>query len=95
MIAFREGWNPNDDDALDALVDKLKKILSNSPNAFSPFAEEEAQDDQQNTFHYSVNISDIIEIIYDNLYQKDNEVISLLINKNPKNSLDVYIDYIK
>ncbi len=94
MIAFREGWNPNDDDALDALVDKLKKILSKSPNAFIPFAEEE-EDDQQNTFHYSVNISDIIEIIYDNLYQKDNEVISLLINKTPKNSLDVYIDYIK
>lgn len=87
MIAFRKGWNPNNDEVED-LVSQLKEILSEM--SVNPI--EEKADSYNHSFHYSVNISDIIELIHQGFYEEDSKTISLIITKNPNNSLDVSID---
>ena len=48
------------------------------------------------SFHEDVDISEIIQIIYDVLYNnKDNTSLHLIIDKNPNNSLDLTIDKIE
>jgi len=89
MIAFRKDWNPNEDEQIKEIIDKLKEILGEPNNNL------ELHEDIDQDFYSSINISEIINLIYNAMYQKNNEIISLLINKNPNNSLDVSIDYIK
>lgn len=89
MIAFRKDWNPNEDEQIKEIIDKLKEILGEPNN--NP----ELHEDIDQDFYSSINIYEIINLIYNAMYQKNNEIISLLINKNPNNSLDVSIDYIK
>lgn len=89
MIAFRKDWNPNEDEQIKEIIDKLKEILGEPNNNL------ELHEDIDQDFYSSINISEIINLIYNAMYKKDNEIISLLINKNPNNSLDVSIDYIK
>lgn len=88
MIAFRKGWEPNNDN-VEKLVEKLKSILGNLNVEY-----DEAESYGDN-FYSSISISEIIQLIYNAMYQNDNEMISLIINKNENNSLDVSIDYIK
>jgi|TARA_Y100000289_G_scaffold62654_1_gene72165 hypothetical protein len=89
MIAFRKDWDSNEDDQIEEMINKLKDILGEVNNDF------QLHEDINQDFYASINISEIINLIYNAMYQKDNEIISLLINKNPNNSLDVSIDYIK
>lgn len=87
MIAFRDGWDPNKD--IEVFINKLKDVLGEK--SFDHFELHE----NSSSFHESVSLSDITQLIYDNLYQKDYEVINITVNKNENNSLDVSLDFIK
>jgi len=81
MIAFREGWEPNNN-----LTNKLQKLLD--------LLNEDCEIDS-GALYESKNIGDLIQIVYDSLYNKNNDCISLIINKNANNSLDITIDKIQ
>lgn len=93
MIAFRHGWSPNNDD-VDRLIEKLKMMLG---GINADYTQEMSIDDNdfKDDFYSSVNLSEILNLIYQKMYKEDNEIISLIINKNENNSLDVSIDRIK
>lgn len=93
MIAFRKGWSPNNDD-VDRLIEKLKTILGGA-NIDHPQEMSIDDNDLKDDFYSSVNLSEILNLIYQKMYKEDNEIISLIINKNENNSLDVSIDRIK
>lgn len=42
--------------------------------------------------HFSLNISEIVDIIYKKIYKENKPAIQIMILKNPNNSLDVVID---
>lgn len=81
MIAFRKGWEPNNH-----LTNKLQKLLD--------LLNEDYEIDTGAVYE-SKNIGDLIQIVYDSLYTKNNDCISLIINKNSNNSLDITIDKIE
>ncbi len=85
MIAFRKGWEPNNDKNL---IFKLQKLLDLA-------LDESDEQNYDGAVHESKNIGDLIQIVYDSLYNKNNDCISLIINKNSNNSLDITIDKIK
>lgn len=93
MIAFRKGWSPNNDD-VDRLIEKLKMMLGGA-NIDHPQDKSINDNDLKDDFYSSVNLSEILNLIYQKMYKEDNEIISLIINKNENNSLDVSIDRIK
>lgn len=92
MIAFRDGWNPNDKDKeiINDIVNKIEEAL-----AANSLGLHTAYEDAHSSFYASVNISEITQLIYENFYQDNNEVVSFVINKNENNSLDVSVDVIK
>lgn len=81
MIAFRKGWEPNNN-----LTNKLQKLID--------LLHEDCEIDA-GAIYESKNIGDLIQIVYDSLYTKNNDCISLIINKNSNNSLDITIDKIE
>lgn len=81
MIAFRDGWKPNKD--IEIFINKLKEALGN-----------ESFDEVNSSFHECINMSDLMQLIYENLYQKNHEVINITINKNKNNSLDANFDFL-
>ena len=81
MIAFKKGWEPNNN-----VIIKLQKLLD--------LLGEDHEIDT-GALYESKNIGDLIQIVYDSLYTKNNDCISLIINKNSNNSLDITIDNIK
>lgn len=88
MIAFREGWDPNNKD-IEIFINKLKEVLNSK--SFDPIELEE----DCSSFHECINISDLMQLIYENLYQNNHEIINITINKNENNSLDANLDIIK
>lgn len=94
MIAFRKGWNPNNDD-VDHLIEKLKMMLGGLNIDHDQEADFYDANNPKDDFYSSINLSEILNLIYQKMYQEDNEIISLIINKNENNSLDVSIDRIK
>jgi hypothetical protein len=88
MICFRKDKEPNDD-----IFKKLQSLLDAINN---PSFDESLYDIETDTdFHQGVDISQIINIIYKNLFTDNCESIGLLIEKNPNNSLDLTIDKLK
>lgn len=85
MIAFRKGWEPNNNKNL---ILKLQKLLDLA-------LDESDEQDCDGAVHESKNIGDLIQIVYDSLYTKNNNCISLIINKNSNNSLDITIDKVE
>lgn len=81
MIAFRKGWEPNNN-----VISKLQKLLD---------LLDEGYEIDTGALYESKNIGDLIQIVYDSLYIKNNDCISLIINKNSNNSLDITIDKIE
>ena len=85
MIAFRD--DSNKDKKLGDLTGKLQELLNiihNNPEHYS------------GSFHENVDISEIIQVIYDNLYNEPkNSSLHLIIDKKPNNSLDLTIDRIE
>lgn len=85
MIAFRKGWEPNNNKNL---ILKLQKLLDLA-------LDESDEQNYDGAVHESKNIEDLIQIVYDSLYTKNNNCISLIINKNSNNSLDITIDKVE
>ena len=88
MICFKRNNDSNDDD----LSKKLQSLLDmiNDPSFDENFDEETDTD-----FYKGVDVSQIIDIIYKNLFTENYESIGLLIEKNSNNSLDLTIDKLK
>lgn len=84
MIAFRKEYDSNNEKSKD-LVEKLQQILD---------IVYEKEKNYPGSLHEQVNISDLIDIVYDTLYIKNKNSIQLIVNKNKNNSLDVTIDTI-
>ena len=69
---------------LAANIQELLDIIYENPKYYS------------GSFHENVDISEIIQIIYDTLYNnKENSSLHLIIDKKSNNSLDLTIDRIK
>jgi enolase len=85
MIAFRKGWEPNNNKNL---ILKLQKLLDLA-------LDESDEQNYDGAVHESKNIGDLIQIVYDSLYTENNNCISLIINKNSNNSLDITIDKVE
>ncbi len=47
------------------------------------------------SLHESSNISDLVEIVYEVLYNKNKKSIQLIVEKNKNNSLNITVDTIK
>ena len=88
MICFRKDEEPNDD-----IVKKLQSLVDaiNDPSFEKDLYDIETDTD----FYQGVDISQIIDLIYKNLFTNNCESIGLLIEKNPNNSLDLTIDKLK
>ena len=95
MIAFRKDWDPNNKDDVDKFIDKLKVLLGGTNIEYDEEDIFSDHDDIDGNFYASVNLSEILNLIYQAMYQKNHKVISVIINKNENNSLDVSIDPIK
>lgn len=81
MIAFREGQDPN---KKEKLLNNLEKILNKIYKNI----------DEAPTFE-EVNLSDLLEIVYYNLYMQDNNYMNISIKKDKNNSLKLKIEKIK
>lgn len=81
MIAFREGQDPN---KKEKLLNNLEKILNKIYKNI----------DETPTFE-EVNLSDLLEIVYYNLYMQDNNYMNISIKKDKNNSLKLKIEKIK
>jgi len=81
MIAFREGQDPN---KKEKLLNNLEKILNKIYKNI----------DETPTFE-EVNLSDLLEIVYYNLYMQDNNYMNISIKKDKNNSLKLKIKKIK
>lgn len=84
MIAFRKDYGSNNEKSKD-LTEKLQQILN---------IVYEKEKNYPGSLHEQVNISDLINIVYDTLYKKNKDSIQLIVNKNKNNSLDIIIDTI-
>lgn len=80
MIGFPENFKRNNDE--DLLTKTLQKILD------SLYPQEEEEEDIK-------NLSQLIDIVYTKLFLDGNKKITLTIEKNPNNSIDITIDKIK
>lgn len=89
MIAFNNNQEPHEDKIHKGLSNLLNEILGLTPDS-TPLSINFEPEEYSN-----VNISDITQIIYDNLYQQHNTAISLLITKNKNNSLNLTVDIIE
>jgi len=84
MISFRDEENRKKRNSLTENLQKLLDIINENPEYYP------------GSFHEDVDISEIIQIIYDVLYNnKNNTSLHLIIDKNPNNSLDLTIDKIE
>jgi uncharacterized protein YfkK (UPF0435 family) len=86
MIAFRKDEDSEEDKIMQGLQKLFEEISNLDTSDIIGFKPEE---------YDNVNISDITQVIYDTLYQKNNTAISLLITKNDNNSLNLVIDTIE
>lgn len=86
MIAFRKDEDSEEDKIIQGLQKLFEEISDLDTSDIIGFKPEE---------YDNVNISDITQVIYDTLYQKNNTAISLLITKNENNSLNLVIDTIE
>ena len=86
MIAFKKDEDSREDKIMQGLQKLFQEISDLDTSDIIGFKPEEYDD---------VNISDITQVIYDTLYQKNNTAISLLITKNDNNSLNLVIDTIE
>ena len=86
MIAFRDGSSFNQDkpnkEKLQKSIQKLLDIIYNEPKY------------HDGSYHQDMNISEIIDLIYNVLFMDDNKSLHLIIDKTNKNSLNVTIDKI-
>ena len=88
MICFKRNNDSNDDD----LSKKLQSLLDMiNDSSFDENFDEETDTD----FYKGVDVSQIIDIIYKNLFTENYESIGLLIEKKSNNSLDLTIDKLK
>lgn len=46
------------------------------------------------SFFEKSDLSKLLEIVYDSLFNKENNSISIIVDKNPNNSIDITIDTI-
>lgn len=86
MIAFRDGPSFNEDkpnkEKLQKSVQKLLDIIYNEPKYHN------------GSYHKNVDISEIIDLIYDVLFIDNNKSLHLIIDKTDKNSLNLTVDKI-
>ena len=88
MICFKRNNDSNDDD----LSKKLQSLLDMiNDSSFDENFDEETDTD----FYKGVDVSQIIDIIYKNVFTENYESMGLLIEKNSNNSLDLTIDKLK
>lgn len=88
MIAFRKD-PPEDNNSPKTskdIVSKLQQILDivYQKEKYYP-----------GSLHENSNISDLVEIVYEVLYNKNKKSIQLIVEKNKNNSLNIIVDTIK
>ena len=86
MIAFRNNGDFNNKkpnkEKLQKSIQKLLDIIYNDPKYYN------------GSYHEDVNISEVIDIIYNVLFADNNKSLHLIIDKTNKNSLNLTIDKI-
>lgn len=89
MIRFADNFNPNNDDDNDQYdqfkkydIDKVKKLLK---------AIFDSKTHNEGAFHESATLVDLVTIVDEVLFQEKHNSISLIIDKNANNSLDISV----
>ena len=80
MIAFREGWEP--DEFENYFQDLLGSV--NEINIDKDYSDAQKFED--------INLSELLEVIYNNLYLEENSYINISIKKSKNNSLNLKIE---
>lgn len=95
MISFNRGYSPDDEN--EELAKKLQKMLDKALEQeiddIADLSIEDLQyDDNDDDL---IELSTLIDLVYEKLFVKNHNKITITITKNPNNSLDLNIDDIK
>lgn len=90
MISFNRGYSPDDEN--EELAKKLQKMLDKA-------LEEEIDDivdisieSLQNDDDDLIELSTLIDLVYEKLFVENNKKITITIDKNPNNSLNLTVN---
>ena len=98
MICFNRGWSPDDEnenlaEKLQKLLDKIKDIESLQDlfpeDTDFDFLNGKTQDDDDDE---TTDLSLLLDLVYESLFLKGNNKLTITITKNPNNSLNLNID---
>ena len=95
MISFNRGYSPDDEN--EELAKKLQKMLDKALEQeiddITDLSIENLQYDEDDDD--LIELSTLIDLVYEKLFVKNHNKITITITKNPNNSLDLNIDDIK
>lgn len=95
MISFNRGYSPDDEN--EELAKKLQKMLDKALEQeiddIADLSIENLQYDEDDDD--LIELSTLIDLVYEKLFVKNHNKITITITKNPNNSLDLNIDDIK
>lgn len=90
MISFNRGYSPDDEN--EELAKKLQKMLDKALQEeiddIVDISIEALQDDNDDL----IELSTLIDLVYEKLFVENNKKITITIDKNPNNSLNLTVN---
>tara|TARA_B100002019_G_scaffold138235_1_gene119125 strand:+ start:1551 stop:1832 length:282 start_codon:yes stop_codon:yes gene_type:complete len=90
MISFNRGYSPDDEN--EKLAKKLQKMLDKALEEeiddIVDISIESLQDDDDDL----IELSTLIDLVYEKLFVENNKKITITIDKNPNNSLNLTVN---
>lgn len=91
MISFNRGYSPDDEN--EELAKKLQKMLDKALQEeiddIVDISIEALQDDNDDDL---IELSTLIDLVYEKLFVENNKKITITIDKNPNNSLNLTVN---
>jgi hypothetical protein len=91
MISFNRGYSPDDEN--EELAKKLQKMLDKALEEeiddILDISIESLQDDDDDDL---IELSTLIDLVYEKLFVENNKKITITIDKNPNNSLNLTVN---
>ena len=91
MISFNRGYSPDDEN--EELAKKLQKMLDKALEEeidnIVDISMESLQDDDDDDL---IELSTLIDLVYEKLFVENNKKMTITIDKNPNNSLNLTVN---